>query len=129
MDTVWQAIRTVVGDYFVEMASGSGLFLMWLKLMGSYIELDKGTYVDSMGAALNPEMVEVEGGGSVGREALLFGHVYDGEGGVVKFGKITVGESGFIGSRAVAMPGVAVESGGSLSALSLAMKGEVIRST
>ncbi|KAK3408603.1 hypothetical protein EUGRSUZ_J00812 [Eucalyptus grandis] len=128
MDTIWQAIRTVVGDYFVEMASGSALFLMWMKLMGSYIELDKGTYVDSMGAAMNPEMVEVEGGGSVEREALLFGHVYDGEGGVVKFGKIVVGERGFVGSRAVAMPGVAVESEGSLSALSLAMKGEVIRS-
>lgn len=128
MDTIWQAIRTVVGDYFMEMASGSALFLMWMKLMGSYIELDKGTYVDSMGAALNPEMVEVEGGGSVEREALLFGHVYDGEGGVVKFGKIVVGERGFVGSRAVAMPGVAVESEGSLSALSLAMKGEVIRS-
>ncbi|XP_048140601.1 linolenate 9R-lipoxygenase-like [Rhodamnia argentea] len=41
---------------------------------------------------------------------------------------IVVGEGGFVGSRAVAMPGVAVESGGSLSALSLAMKGEVIRS-
>lgn len=128
MDTVWQAIRTVFGDYFVEMTSGSALFLMWMKLMGSYIELDKGTYVDSMGAALNPEMVEVEGGGSVEREALLFGHVYDGEGGVVKFGKIVVGERGFVGSRAVAMPGVVVESEGSLSALSLAMKGEVIRS-
>ncbi|KAF8009158.1 hypothetical protein BT93_J0213 [Corymbia citriodora subsp. variegata] len=128
LDTIWQAIRTVFGDYFVEMTSGSGLFLMWMKLMGSYVELDKGTYVDSMGAALNPEMVEVEGGGSVEREALLFGHVYDGEGGVVKFGKIVVGEGGFVGSRAVAMPGVAVETGGSLSALSLAMKGEVIRS-
>ncbi|KAI6669511.1 hypothetical protein NL676_004396 [Syzygium grande] len=128
MDTIWQAIRTVVGDYFVEMTTGSALFLMWMKLMGSHIVLDNGTYVDSMGAVLNPEMVDVEGGGSVGREALLFGHVYDGEGGAVKVGKIVVGEGGFVGSRAVAMPGVAVESGGSLSALSLAMKGEVIRS-
>ncbi|XP_024018513.1 uncharacterized protein LOC112090731 [Morus notabilis] len=41
---------------------------------------------------------------------------------------IKVGEGGFVGSRAVAMPGVRVESGGCLSALSLAMKEEVIKS-
>ncbi|KAJ4845220.1 hypothetical protein Tsubulata_012395 [Turnera subulata] len=128
MDTVWQAFRTVVGDYFIEMTSGSILFMVWMKLMGSEIELEQGTYVDSMGASLNPEMVEIEGGGCVGREALLFGHIYEGEGGKVKFGKIRVGEGGFVGSRAIAMPGVRVESGGSLSALSLAMKEEVVRS-
>ncbi|KAI4340550.1 hypothetical protein MLD38_025375 [Melastoma candidum] len=128
MDTIWQAFRTVVGEYFVEMMGGSVFFLLWMKMMGSYVELEKGTYVETMGAVLNPEMVEIEGGGCVGREALLFGHVYDGEGGQVKFGKIVVGENGFVGSRAVAMPGVTVESGGSLSPLSLAMKGELVRS-
>ncbi|KAJ6346659.1 hypothetical protein OIU76_003358 [Salix suchowensis] len=104
MDTVWPAfrrIRTVVGDYFMEMISGSILFLLWLKLMGSDIGLDQGAYVDSMGATLNPKMVEIERGGCVGREALLFGHIYEGEGGRVKFGKIRVGEGGFIGSRAI----------------------------
>ncbi|KAG5250029.1 AMP-dependent synthetase and ligase family protein [Salix suchowensis] len=104
MDTVWPAfrrIRTVVGDYFMEMISGSILFLLWLKLMGSHTGLDQGAYVDSMGAALNPEMVEIERGGCVGREALLFGHIYEGEGGRVKFGKIRVGEGGFIGRRAI----------------------------
>jgi acetyltransferase-like isoleucine patch superfamily enzyme len=128
MDTVWQAFRTVVGDYFMEMTSGSILFLLWLKLMGSDIDLDQGAYVDSMGAALNPEMVEIERGGCVGREALLFGHIYEGEGGKVKFGRIRVGEGGFVGSRAIAMPGVRVEIGGNLSALSLAMKEEIVRS-
>ncbi|CAK7339270.1 unnamed protein product [Dovyalis caffra] len=128
MDTVWQAFRTVVGDYFMEMTSGSFLFLLWLKLMGSDIELDQGAYVDTMGAALNPEMVEIERGGCVGKEALLFGHIYEGEGGKVKFGKIRVGEGGFVGSRAIAMPGVRVETGGNLSALSIAMKEEIIRS-
>jgi hypothetical protein len=128
MDTVWQAFRTVVGDYFMEMTRGSILFLLWLKLMGSDIDLDQGAYVDSMGAALNPEMVEIERGGCVGREALLFGHIYEGEGGKVKFGRIRVGEGGFVGSRAIAMPGVRVEIGGNLSALSLAMKEEIVRS-
>ncbi|XP_065866063.1 uncharacterized protein [Euphorbia lathyris] len=128
MDTVWQAIRTVVGDYFMEMTSGSFWFNLVLKLMGSEIELDGGVYVDSMEAALNPEMVEIERGGCVGKEALLFGHIYEGEGGKVKFGKIRIGEGGFVGSRAIAMPGVRVESGGNLSALSLAMKEEIIRS-
>ncbi|KAJ9139715.1 hypothetical protein P3X46_030424 [Hevea brasiliensis] len=127
MDTVWQAIRTIVGDYFMEMTSGSIFFNLWLKLMGSNIELEQGAYVDSMGAALNPEMVEIERGGCVGKEALLFGHVYEGEGGKVKFGKIRIGEGGIIGSRAIAMPGVTVESGGNLSALSLAMKEEIVR--
>lgn len=127
MDTVWQAFKTVVGDYFIEMTSGSIFFNLWLKLMGSNIELEQGAYVDSMGATLNPEMVEIERGGCVGKEALLFGHIYEGEAGKVKFGKISVGEGGFVGSRAIAMPGVRVESGGNLSALSLAMKGEIVR--
>lgn len=128
LDTTWQAFRTLVGSYFMEMTSGSILFVLWMKLMGSDIELDQGAYVDSMGALLNPEMVEIERGGCVGREALLFGHIYEGDGGKVKFGKITIGEGGFVGSRAIAMPGVIVESGGSLSALSLAMKEEIIKS-
>ena len=89
----------------------------------------KGLYVDSMGAVLNPEMVEIERGGCVGREALLFGHKYEGEGGKVKFGKISIGEGGFVGSRAVVMPGVRVETGGNLSDLSLAMKGEIVKPT
>lgn len=128
MDTTWQAIRTLVGQYFMEMTSGSVVFLVWMRLMGSEVELGQGAYVDTMGVLLNPEMVEIARGGCVGREALFFGHVYEGEGGRVKFGKIKVGEDGFVGSRAVAMPGVRVESGGSLSALSLAMKEEIIKS-
>ncbi|XP_050221914.1 uncharacterized protein LOC126672059 [Mercurialis annua] len=127
MDTTWQAFRTVVGDYFMEMTTGSIWFNLWLNLMGSDIELEQGAYIDSMGAALNPEMVEVDKGGCVGKEALLFGHIYEGEGGKVKFGRIRVGEGGFIGSRAIAMPGVIVESGGNLGALTLAMKEEIIR--
>ncbi|KAK6937080.1 Phosphopantetheine binding ACP domain [Dillenia turbinata] len=127
MDTVWQAFRTLVGDYFMDMASGSCLFGLWMSLMGSNIAWDKGVYVDSMGAVLNPEMVEIEAGGCIGRDALLFGHIYEGEGGKVKFGKIRVGEGAIIGTKAVAMPGVKVENGGHLSALSLAMKEEIIR--
>ncbi|XP_071707500.1 uncharacterized protein [Rutidosis leptorrhynchoides] len=128
MDTIWQAFRTLVGEYFMEMVSGSFLFTMWMKLMGSEIDVSQGVYVDSMGAVLNPEMVEIEGGGCVGREALLFGHIYEGDGGKVKFGKIRIGEDGFVGSRSVVMPGVKVENGGTLSALSLAFKGEIIKS-
>lgn len=129
MDTIWQAFRTLAGDYFMEMTSGSMMFALWMKLMGSNIDMDQlGAYVDSMGALLNPEMVEIERGGCVGREALLFGHIYEGEGGKVKFGKIKIGEGGFVGSRAVAMPGVRVEDGGNLSALSLAMKEEIVKS-
>ncbi|MBA0690649.1 hypothetical protein Goari_008311 [Gossypium aridum] len=127
MDTIWQAFRTLVGDYFMEMSSGSITFLVWMKLMGSDIEVDQGMYVDSMGALLNPEMVDMERGGCVGRDALLFGHIYEGEGGKVKFGKIRIGEGGYIGSRAVAMPGVRVESGGNLTALTLAMKEEIVK--
>ncbi|KAK3015481.1 hypothetical protein RJ639_005786 [Escallonia herrerae] len=124
MDTVWQAIRTVVGEYFMDMASGSVLYGLWMKLMGSEVGWDQGIYVDSLGAVLNPEMVRIERHGCVGREALLFGHIYEGEGGKVKFGKICIGDGGFVGSRAVTMPGVTVERGGSLGANSLAMKGE-----
>ncbi|KAG9450664.1 hypothetical protein H6P81_010629 [Aristolochia fimbriata] len=114
-DTAWQAVRTVAGEYFMEMTSGSGLFAFWMKLMGSGVVVGWDElgycYVDSMGAMLNPEMVEMERGGSVGREAVLFGHIYEGDGGVVKFGKVRIGENGFVGSRAVCMPGVTVECG------------------
>uniref|UniRef100_A0A7N0TLS4 Carrier domain-containing protein n=1 Tax=Kalanchoe fedtschenkoi TaxID=63787 RepID=A0A7N0TLS4_KALFE len=128
MDTIWQAFRSLVGDYFMDMTSGSVFFLLWMKLMGSDIDISHGTYVDSTGAVLNPEMVEIGAGGCVGREALLFGHIYEGDGGKVKFGKIKVGEGGFVGSRAVAMPGVRIDKWGSLSASTLAMKEEVIMS-
>ncbi|KAL1325323.1 hypothetical protein HN51_035400 [Arachis hypogaea] len=131
MDSTWQAIRTLIGDYFMDMTSGSFLFMVWMKMMGASIDImDDGAYIDSsMGSLLNPEMVKIEGGGCVGREALLFGHIYEGdEGGIVKFGEIKIGEDGFVGSRAVVMPGVHVENEGNLSALTLAMKGEIIRS-
>ncbi|KAF6158732.1 hypothetical protein GIB67_040246 [Kingdonia uniflora] len=128
MDTTWQALKTLIGEYFMEMTTGSVFFAIFMKLMGSDIELDQGVYVDSMGALLNPEMVEIERGGCVGRDALLFGHIYEGEAGKVKFGKIKVGEGGFVGSRAVVMPGVRVESWGYLSAQTLAMKEEIVRS-
>ncbi|KAK6802437.1 hypothetical protein RDI58_000217 [Solanum bulbocastanum] len=80
-DTIWQAIRTLVGDCFMEMTSGSFLFGIWMNLMGSEVSWDEGTFIDSMGAVLNPEMVRVDKYGSIGREALLFGHIYEGEGG------------------------------------------------
>ncbi|PNT61291.1 hypothetical protein BRADI_5g13250v3 [Brachypodium distachyon] len=127
LDTVWQAIRTATGEYFAELTCGSVLFAAWMRMMGSTVAVAEGVYVDSMGALLNPEMVHLERGASVGRDALLFGHVYEGEAGKVKFGKVHVGEDGFVGSRAVAMPGVVVEDGGYLGALGLAMKEEVVR--
>ncbi|KAK7262556.1 hypothetical protein RJT34_30130 [Clitoria ternatea] len=128
LDSTWQAIRTLVGDYFMDMTSGSFLFVLWMRLMGADVDMEHAVYVDSMGALLNPEMVRIERGGCVGKEALLFGHIYEGEGGMVKFGEIKIGEDGFVGSRAVAMPGVQLENEGNLSSLSLAMKGEIIRS-
>ncbi|KAM0942933.1 putative AMP-dependent synthetase/ligase, amine oxidase, phosphopantetheine binding ACP [Dioscorea sansibarensis] len=127
MDTVWQALRTVTGDYFMEMTCGSLLFGVWMRLMGSKVE--QGVYVDSMAAVLNPEMLEIERGGAVGRGAVLFGHIYEGEGGKVKYGKVKICEGGFVGSRAVAMPGVVVDVGGTLSSLSLAMKDEIVKSS
>ncbi|PWA70893.1 Acyl carrier protein-like protein [Artemisia annua] len=127
MDTIWQATRTLIGEYFMEVTSGSFMFGIWMNLMGSNVAWDQGAYVDGMGAVLNPEMVSVEKYGSVEREALLFGHIYEGEGGKVKYGKIKIKEGGFVGSRAVAMPGVVVENEGCLGALSLAMKEEVVK--
>lgn len=125
MDTVWQALRTVVGEFFMEMTCGSLIFVLWMKLMGAKVEVGDGVYIDSMRALLNPEMVSIERGGCVGRDAILFGHIYEGEG-KVKYGEINIEEGGIVGSRAVVMPGVRVESGGSLDALSLAMKGEIV---
>ncbi|PAN36509.1 hypothetical protein PAHAL_6G288900 [Panicum hallii] len=127
LDTVWQAVRTAAGEYFAELTPGSVLFAAWMRAMGASVAAGDGVYVDSMGALLNPEMVRLERGASVGRDALLFGHVYEGEGGEVKFGAVHVGEDGFVGSRAVAMPGVRVDDGGCLGALGLAMKEEIVR--
>lgn len=44
----------------------------------------------------------------------------------MKYAKIDTEDGGFVGSRAVAMPGVIVETGGKFGALSLAMKGEIV---
>ncbi|XP_042015983.1 uncharacterized protein LOC121763959 [Salvia splendens] len=126
MDTIWQAIKSFVGEYLMEMTSGSVIFNVWLKAMGSDVAWDGGAYVDSMGAALNPELVEIQENGVVGREALLFGHIYEGDEGKVKYGKVVVRRGGLIGSRAVAMPGSTVGSGATLGALSLAMKEEFV---
>uniref|UniRef100_K3YMP9 4-coumarate--CoA ligase n=1 Tax=Setaria italica TaxID=4555 RepID=K3YMP9_SETIT len=127
LDTVWQAVRTAAGEYFAELTPGSVPFAVWMRAMGASVAAADGVYVDSMGALLNPEMVRLERGASVGRDALLFGHVYEGEGGEVKFGAVHIGEDGFVGSRAVAMPGVRVDDGGCLGALGLAMKEEIVR--
>lgn len=126
MDTSWQAIRTVCGEYFMEMASGSIVFNIWMKVMGSRVAWDGGAYVDSMGAVLNPELIQIEQNGVVEREALLFGHIYEGDDGRVKYGKIVVMEGGFVGSRAVAMPRATIGARGRLPALSLAMKEEFV---
>ena len=42
-DTIWQALRTLVGEYFMEMTTGSFLFALWMRLMGSKIELHEGS--------------------------------------------------------------------------------------
>ncbi|MED6168809.1 hypothetical protein PIB30_015190 [Stylosanthes scabra] len=129
MDSTWQAIRTLIGDFFMDMTNGSYFLVLYMKLMGADVEMDHEVYVDSNGALLNPEMVKIERGGCVGKEALLFGHIYEGEeGGMVKFGEIKIGEDGLVGSRAIAMPGVQLENEGNLGALSIAMKEEIIRS-
>ena len=126
MDTIWQAIKTLVGEYLMEMTSGSVIFNVWLKAMGSDIAWGGGAYIDSMGAALNPELMEIQENGVVGREALMFGHIYEGDEGKVKYGKVVVRRGGLIGSRAVAMPGATVGSGATLAPLSLAMKEEFV---
>ncbi|KAL4198207.1 hypothetical protein AMTRI_Chr03g44740 [Amborella trichopoda] len=128
LDTIWQAIKTVMGEYFMEITSGSMVFGAWMRLLGAKVEWRDGVYVDSMEALLNPDMVEIERGGCIGRGAMLFGHIYEGEEGRVKFGKIIVGEDGVVGSRAVVMPRVTLEVGSSLPPLALAMKDENIRS-
>ncbi|GKB21972.1 hypothetical protein Tco_0855895, partial [Tanacetum coccineum] len=71
----------------------------------STIDIAKVFLLTSWGL-LNPDIVAIEGGGCVGQEAPLFGHIYERDGEKVKFGKITIGEDGFVGSRSVAMPGV-----------------------
>jgi len=113
----------------MDIAKGSFSFVMWMRSMGVEIYMDGDAYVDNIGALLNPEMVKIERGGCVRREALLFGHVYEGDkGGMVKFGGIKIGEDGFVGSKVVIIPGVHVGNEANLSTLSLAMKGEIVRS-
>ncbi|WJX68662.1 transcription factor [Trifolium repens] len=47
---------------------------------------------------------------------------------MVKFGEIKIGENGFVGSRAVVMPGVVLENEANVGALSLVMKEKIVRS-
>ncbi|XP_057823986.2 uncharacterized protein LOC131036178 [Cryptomeria japonica] len=122
LDTAWQAVRTVAGLHFVQLCRGSVVFGLYMKSLGSSVAWGEGAFVDSMEALLNPEMVRVERNGVVGRNAMLFGHVY--EGGRVEYGEIRIEEGSCVGGRGVVMPGVCMEPGSNLSSLSLAMKGE-----
>jgi len=60
MDSMWQAIRTLVREYFIDITKGSFLFVMWMMSMGVEIDMDGDAYVDNMGALLNSEMVKIE---------------------------------------------------------------------
>jgi len=35
LDSTWQAITTLVGDYFMDMTSGLFWFVVWMNLMGA----------------------------------------------------------------------------------------------
>ncbi|XP_057823992.2 uncharacterized protein LOC131036185 [Cryptomeria japonica] len=124
LDTIWQAVRCVAGDHFVQLCRGSVAFGVYMKSLGASVAWIEGAYVDSMEALLNPEMVMMGRNATVGRNAMLFGHVY--EGGKVEYGGSKIGEGASVGSRGVVMPGVHMEVGTNLPPLSLAMKGEQI---
>ena len=46
LDSTWQTITTLVGDYFMDMASGSFWFMLWMKLMGANVDMEHAIYIE-----------------------------------------------------------------------------------
>ncbi|EFJ28539.1 hypothetical protein SELMODRAFT_410953 [Selaginella moellendorffii] len=123
-DTVWQCVNSVACGYFLDLTKGSALSTGYLRQLGASIDT-VGVYMDTL-YALNPDRLSVKTGSSIGRDALLFGHVYEG-GGDVHFGSNSVGEYAFVGARSLLLPGSSLEDGAELRPLGLAMKNELVK--
>lgn len=115
--------------------AGKKWVLVGKKKEGETMQIwSRGIFMDTIWQAIRTQLVgeyfmEMTGGSFLfGLWMKLMGSEIYWDQGKVKYGGIRIGKGGFVGSRAVAMPGagVVVESGGSLGALSLAMKEEIV---
>lgn len=121
--TVCAAINMTLASTFLELTKGSILCTWYLKGMGASIK-DTAVYIDTL-HALNPDQLRIGSRNAIGRNALLFGHLYEGK--KVTFKSNLIGDDTFIGTRALILPGMKMEDGTQLPALGLGMKDEVIR--
>jgi len=46
LDSTWQAISTLVGDYFMDMTSGSFWFMLCMKLMGANVDMEHAVFIE-----------------------------------------------------------------------------------
>ncbi|KAI5057660.1 hypothetical protein GOP47_0027675 [Adiantum capillus-veneris] len=123
-DTIWQSIHVMTCMSFLELAKGSLFCVLYFNCMGACISM-QGVYMDTL-YALNPDLLEVGPGTCIGRNALLFGHLYEGE--RVVFKKVELEEGVTVGTRALLLPGVRMKAFSQLEPLGLGMKDEVIGS-
>ncbi|OAE25147.1 hypothetical protein AXG93_3217s1640 [Marchantia polymorpha subsp. ruderalis] len=121
--TVWECINQTLGTSFLELGKGSVLITLYLRFLGASVKTT-GIYIDTL-YALNPDQLKVGYRSAIGRSALLFGHLYEGE--KVGFKSCVMEDDTFIGSRALVLPGFRMEDGAELQALGLGMKDEVIK--
>ncbi|MCO5574407.1 hypothetical protein L7F22_028192 [Adiantum nelumboides] len=123
-DTTWQAIHALLCKCFLELTKGSLFCVIYFNCLGASISMG-GVYMDTL-HALNPDLLQIGPGCCIGRNVLLFGHLY--EGGRVAFKKIELGEGSCVGTRALLLPGLRMEAGAHLDPLALGLKDEVIAS-
>ncbi|KAG6555213.1 hypothetical protein Mapa_003253 [Marchantia paleacea] len=121
--TVWECINQTMGRSFLELGKGSVLITLYLRFIGASVKTT-GIYIDTL-YALNPDQLKVGYRSAIGRNALLFGHLYEGE--KVGFKSCVIEDDTFIGSRALVLPGFRMEDGAELQALGLGMKDEVVK--
>ncbi|CAM6111386.1 unnamed protein product [Calypogeia fissa] len=121
--TVWDVLNQTMATTFLDLGKGSAFCTWYLQGLGASIK-DSSVYLDTF-HAMNPDQLQVGGRSAIGHNALLFGHLYEGE--KVVFKSNFVGDDTVIGTRALLLPGLKMEDGAQLDALGLGMKDEIIR--
>lgn len=127
-DTAWQSANLLLAHTFLDLAKGTLLAPLYLRALGAAAAGTAASpppYLDTL-HALNPDLLALGAGAAVGRNALVFGHLYDGGARHVWFKGVRVGGGCHVGARALLLPGVHMDDGAELGALALGMKAEHI---
>ena len=105
----------------VGYAKGTPLLAIYMRIFGA--KIGPGVYLGTTHFCVS-DLTTIGEGASVGTDAQLLG--YKIEDGVLRIGRISVGEHAYVGSKAVIEPGTSVGSDASLDAMSMLSAGRHI---